>query len=57
MFNGMRETLKLRSLKSVLIEMNHDDEISYFHNYFETLNFRQTGVPTGGNKNYIYSKK
>ena len=56
-FDGMQETLKLRSLKSVLIEMNDDDEISYFHNYFETLNFKQTGVPTGGNKNYIYSKK
>jgi len=55
-FNGMQETLKLQSLKSVLIEINNDDEMSYFHNYFKTLNFKQTGIPSESNNNYIFSK-
>tara|TARA_B100000579_G_scaffold64676_1_gene47931 strand:+ start:846 stop:1619 length:774 start_codon:yes stop_codon:yes gene_type:complete len=53
---GMENTLKLQSLKSVLIEVSNDDEIKYFHNYFEALDFKLTRSPTGNNKNYIYSK-
>ena len=52
----MENTLKLQSLKSVLIEVSNDDEIKYFHNYFEALDFKLTRSPTVNNKNYIYSK-
>ena len=53
---GMQDTLKLRSMKSILIEVNNDEERDYFNNYFLNLNYKLTGTPTGNNKNYIYSK-
>ena len=54
--DGMRDTLKLKSMKSVLIEVNNDEEKDYFYNYFLNLDYKLTGTPTGNNRNYIYSK-
>ena len=54
--NGMRDTLKLDSVKSVLVEISNDKEIKYFCDFFFDLNFKQIETPKGSNKNYIYCK-
>ena len=53
--HGMQKTLKLKSMKSVLIEVN-DEERDYFYNYFLDSGYKLTGRPTGKNRNYIYTK-
>ena len=53
--HGMQKTLKLKSMKSVLIEVN-DEERDYFYNYFLASGYKLTGRPTGKNRNYIYTK-
>ncbi len=54
---GMKKILEHDNLRSILIEFSNKEEIDFYKKDLKKKNFYLIGEPTGGNRNYMFSKQ